>query len=293
MPIASAVESPVTRVLREGTVVGLGDSQQAEQAGAGAIELLVVCFLDTIVLTYIILRSRWAGWKLMAAVFIVFYGVMTFMSQIESAVFVTTFPEGVLPKLFLMGILIAAFFAVLAVLILGRSKSATASTDFNNRLHMPVREWAWKLVTIAIAYLILYFTFGYFIAWQNPELRAYYGGVDEGGFFTHMGAVIENSFWLFPFQILRAMLWVAIALPVIRMMKGSWQETAFALGLLFAVLMNAQLLLPNPYMPDVVRMTHLLETSTSNFIFGCLVGWLLARQTEATKTYITQSNDND
>jgi hypothetical protein len=270
------------------TVVGLSDSQATEQAGSGVIELLAVCFLDTIVLTYIILRSRWAGWKLIAAVFIVFYGVMTFMSQIESAVFVTTFPEGVLPKLFLMGILIAAPFAVLAVLILGRGKSATASTDFNNRLLMPANEWIWKLMAIAIAYLVLYFTFGYFIAWQNPDLRAYYGGVDEGSFFAHMGTVIENSFWLFPFQVLRAMLWVAIALPLIRMMKGPWQETAFALGLAFAVLMNAQLLLPNPYMPESVRMTHLLETATSNFIFGLLVGWLLARQSETTKTQMAK-----
>ena len=47
--------------------------------------LLTVCFLDTIVLAYIILRSRWAGWRLIATVFFVFYGVMTFMSQIESA----------------------------------------------------------------------------------------------------------------------------------------------------------------------------------------------------------------
>jgi hypothetical protein len=49
-----------------------------------------------------------------------------------------------------------------------------------------------------------------------------------------------------------------------------------AVGLLFAVLVNAQLLLPNPYMPDAVRMAHLIETASSTFIFGLLVGWLLA-----------------
>lgn len=60
-------------------------------------------------------------------------------------------------------------------------------------------------------------------------------------------------------------------------MKGRWQETALALGLLFAVLMNTQLLLPNPYMPETVRMTHLIETASSNFFFGLLVGWLLTQ----------------
>ena len=90
-----------------------------------------------------------------------------------------------------------------------------------------------------------------------------------------MRFVVGDTPWPIPFQILGALLWVAIALPVIRMMKGRRQETALALGLLFAVVMNSQLLLPNPYMPEVVRMAHLAETASSNFIFGCLVGWIL------------------
>jgi hypothetical protein len=46
----------------------------------------------------------------------------------------------------------------------------------------------------------------------------------------------------------------------------------------FAVVMNSQLLLPNPLMPHEVRMVHLVETATSNFLFGWLIvlvlrGW--------------------
>jgi hypothetical protein len=264
-----------------GGVIGQqGSSQTPEQAGAVAVVLVAVCFLNTIVLTHVVLRSRWAGWRLMATVFFVFYGVMTFMSQIESAVFITRLPSGMLPRLFLMGALIVVPFSVLAVLILGKRRADAVNAELNARLVMPTKEWAWKLAVIAIAYLILYFTFGYFIAWHNPVVRDYYGGSDAGSFFAHMSTVLANTSWLIPFQILRAMLWVAIALPVIRMMKGPWQETALALGLLFAVLMNAQLLLPNPYMPEAVRMTHLMETASSNFIFGFLIGWLLTRRHE-------------
>ncbi len=239
--------------------------------------LLAVCFLDTIVLAYIILRSRWAGWRLIATVFFVFYGVMTFISQIESAVF-HILPSGMLPRLFLMGVLIAAPFSPLAVIILGKRKADTATiNEPNSRLLMPKNEWAWKLAVIAIAYMILYSTFGYFIAWKNPAIQAYYGGIDEGSFFAHMKAVLTITPWLEPFQALRAMLWVLLALPVIRMMKGRWQETAFAVGLLFSVLMNSQLLLPTPLMPEAVRMTHLIETASSNFIFGYFIVWLLHR----------------
>ena len=257
-----------------GGVVGLqGNSQEPEQAGATVLVLLEVCLLQVAVMTQLILRSRWSGWRLVATVFVVFYGVMTFMPQIESAVFLNRLPPGTLPRLFLMGALVAAPFSVFAVLILGKRKGAV-DTEPDSRLVMPPSEWAWKLAVIAVVYLTLYFTFGYFIAWKNPAVPVYYGGTDPGSFFAQMGTVIRDTPWLIPFQILRAMFWVALALPVIRMLKGRWPETAIALGSLFAV-MTAPLLLPNPYMPEPVRMAHLVETGSSNFTFGVFVGWLL------------------
>jgi len=258
-----------------GAVGFAGNPQTSGQSGAGALALLAVCFLETVVMTRLILRSRWTGWRLIGAVFFVFYGVTTFMPQIESAVFLTRLPPGMLPRLFLMGALIAAPFSVLAVLILGKRKGEIVSDEGDSPLVMPASEWVGKVAVIAIVYVILYFTFGYFIAWRNPAVREYYGGIDPGSFVAQMGTVLRNTPWLIPFQILRAMCWVALALPVIRMLKGRWPETALSLGLLFAVVMNAQLLLPNPYMPEPVRMAHLAETASSNFIFGVFVGWLL------------------
>ena len=261
-----------------GGVVGLrGNSQSPEPGGAAALVLLAVCFLQAVVLTHIVIRSRWTGWRLAATVFLVFYGVMTFMPQIESAVFLNRLPPGTLSRLFLMGALVAAPFSLLAVLILGKWKAGAVDTEPNSRLVMAPSEWAWKLAVIALVYLILYFTFGYFIAWKNPAVPEYYGGTDPGSFFAQMRNVVRDTPSLIPFQILRALLWVALALPVIRMLKGRWQETAIALGSLFAV-MTAPLLLPNPYMPEPVRMAHLVETGSSNFIFGVFIGWLLMQR---------------
>jgi hypothetical protein len=202
---------------------------------------------------------------------------MTFISQIESAVF-HILPSGVLSRLFLMGMFISVPFSLLAVFLLGKGKEdTTTDSEPNSRLIMPLKEWALKLVVIAIAYTILYSTFGYFIAWKNPAVQAYYGGIDEGSFFAHMKVVFESASWLEPFQALRGVLWALLALPVIRMLKGSWQECAIVVGMLFAVLMNSQLLLPTPLMPEAVRMTHLIETASSNFIYGYLIVWLLHR----------------
>jgi hypothetical protein len=204
-------------------------------------------------------------------------------------VFLTRLPAGMLPRLFLMGALIAAPFSALAVLILGKRKASVPDAEENSRLVMPRSEWTWKLAVIAVAYVILYFTFGYFIAWKNPAVREYYGGSDPGGFLAQMGTVVRDTPWLIPFQILRALCWTLLALPVVRSLKGQWQETALSIGFLFAVLMSTPLLIPNPYMPEPVRMAHLVETASSNFIFGVFVGWLLTGPHVSEKAVMVRS----
>ena len=248
------------------------------QANATLAALLAVSFLNSAVLAYVILRSGWAGWKLILVIFFVLYGVVTVMPQIETAFFVTRLPPGMLPRLFLAGAIIAALFSPLAVLILGKRSPDRAGDQSGPRLQMPAGEWVGKLSLIVIAYVVIYFTFGYFIAWKSAAVRAYYGGSDPGSFFAQMSAVVRDTPWLLPLQALRAILWAAIAVPVIRMMRGRWWEAGLAVALLFAVVMNSQLLLPNPLMPREVRLVHLLETASSNFLFGWLIvlvlrGW--------------------
>jgi hypothetical protein len=247
------------------------------QAGSTLAALLAVSFLNTVVLAYLILRSRWTGWKLIFVIFFVFYGVVTVMTQIETAYFVRL-PPGMLPRLFLSGAIIAALFSPLAVLILGKRKPDRTEDESRPRLHMTAGEWAGKLFLIVIVYIIIYFTFGYFIVWQSAAVRAYYGGSDPGSFLAQLSTVVRDQPLLLLLQAVRAILWTAIAVPVIRMMKGQWWEAGLVVALLFAVVMSSQLLLPNPLMPPEVRMAHLLETASSNFLFGWLIvlvlrGW--------------------
>jgi len=263
-------------------IVGLANAQPANPDSSAALKLFLVCVLEAAMMANLILRSRWTGWRLVAAVFVVFYAVTTFMPQIESAVFLTHLPPGTVPRLFLMGVLIAAPFSLFAVAFLGKWKARPETLESTSRLDLPAGEWVRKLGVIAIAYVILYFTFGYFIAWRNPALREYYGGVDNG-FFPQMQSVLRDTPWLAPFQILRAICWAGIAGLVIKMLKGGWLEAAITIALLFSVLMNAQLLLPNPYMPATVRMSHFVETASSNFIFGMLIGWLLMKDNGESK----------
>ena len=68
-------------------------------------------------------------------------------------------------------------------------------------------------------------------------------------------------------------LWAAIAVPVIKMMKGEWWKPARCRTLVCRN--DCAVVFTNPLMPDEVRMAHLLETATSNFLFGWLVVLIL------------------
>jgi hypothetical protein len=273
-------------VLSPGTDLSSGGGARVQPAVAdpppvdtGAVlpALLVVSLLETVVLTTIILRSRWSGWKLVGAVFLAFYGLNTVVAQIESIVFLQRqLPPGMIHGLFLMGAIVAGLFSPVAVLTLGKMRRGSTSQTENPRLAMRAGEWAWKLAAIAAAYVILYFAFGYFVAWKNPAVRTYYGGSDPGSFFAQMAWIGATTPWMFPLQAGRAMLWTAFTLPVIRMHRGRAWEVGLTVALLFAV-WSSQLLLPNPYMPEAVARTHLVETALSNFIFGWVVGGLLSR----------------
>jgi hypothetical protein len=240
-----------------------------EDASAALVALLAGSLIQAAVWTYVILRSNWTGWKLIVTVLLIFFGVNTLMPQIETAYFVTRLPPGMLPRLFLAGIIMAAVFAPLAVLILGKTRAQANKNSRTLAGALPL-----KLILIVVAYLLIYFGFGYFIAWKSEAVRTYYGGNDPGNFLTHLANLIRTEPLLFVLQAVRALLWTAIAVPVIKMMRGEWWEAGLAVALLFAV-MTSQLLLPNPLMPAEVRMAHLLETSTSNFLFGWLVVLIL------------------
>lgn len=247
-------------------------------AGSG---LLIVSLACLSVITALVLTSRCSGWKLAISLAFAYYGAVTFLMQIETWYFLSalTVSPQLLPRLFLMGIPPAFVFIPPTVWILGKGR-ATVDDSPNLTLVMPARQWMWKLAAIALAYLILYWSAGYFIAWQNPELRSFYGQPGEAtGFFTSLANTLRDDPMLFPFQILRAMLWTLCALPVIRGSRVNGWWMALLAGLLFSVPQNIGHILPNPLIPIAsVRLSHMIETASSTFLFGVIVAWLLHRE---------------
>ena len=242
--------------------------------GAG---ILIISAISTLLIMAVITTSRYSGWRLMAVLAVSYYGVATFMTQIETWYFLAgvTVDEALLLPLFLMGLPVALFFIPLAVLILGKGRAAEPVSILPGQVL--IKEWVWRLAAIALIYLVIYWLAGYFIAWQNPELRAFYGSPGEAvPFFAHTLATLRDDPGLFPFQILRGLLFSGFALPVIFGSKLEKWGTAVLTGLFLSLPISVVQIIENPLIPQAgVRFSHMIETLISTFIFGVIAALLL------------------
>lgn len=247
--------------------------------------LLLMAALHTAVMGWLILRSRLTGRRLAITMTAVFFGVQSLLPQVESWIFqayprfAAHLPAGMVPRIVIAGLIHACLWIPLAVKILGRWRDDEAPAL--DRAPEPLAPWGWQLPFAAAAYVVVYFLFGYYVAWRSPAVVAYYGGTDPGAFWPQIRAVLRDTPWLPLVQAVRGLVWTVIGVAVLRSMRGTLTEKALAVGALFAVVMDAGLLLPNPYMPYDVRMVHLVETGSSNFLFGVLVAWLFGSTRDA------------
>lgn len=240
--------------------------------------LLIYVAAHVSVILLVILTSRWKGLKLSAGLSFAYYGAVTVLTQIETWYFLSslTVSDELLFQLFLMGMPVAFVFIPLAVWIVGDNRLiSNGRKKFMQSI--PAKQWVFKLAVVAVVYVMLYWLAGYFIAWQNPDLRAFYGSPGEiTPFFEHTANTIQYDPGLFPFQVLRGLLWTACVLPIIRGSGVNAWWTALIVGLFLSVPQNVGHILANPLIPDAsVRMSHMIETASSTFLFGVIIVWLL------------------
>lgn len=255
----------------------------ATQAEPGPVPpmtaLVIVCAATVMVIMGVIHSSRWHGWKLIVSMSVSFYLLLTLVTQLEAWYFllgITIGPE-LMVRLFLQGLLSAFLFVPVAILVMGRVVPSAGGNDSPVMVPMLRKEWLWKLGVIYLAYLLLYYLAGYFIAWQNPAVRAFYGSPGEAlPFFQQMKHIFTSDPWLTPYQFLRTLIWVAGAYPFIRGSRFPVWQTALIVGLALSMPQNIGHILPNSLFPlNSVRMSHLLETASSTFVFGLIMTWLL------------------
>jgi len=254
-----------------------GTPMSPEEARWAGIALLLVSTINALVLAYPILHTRWHGWKLIGAVFLIQFGVETFMTQIESLYFNRALQIAASEMIGIVsaGAIRALIFAPLAVWFLGKMKRSGKPEEEMPALR--VSAWIWRFAGLAVLYPILYFLFGYYVAWQWEETRLFYSGTrDILPLVTHFRGMFASDPYFIPFQIMRGAIWTALALLIVRIMRAKRWETALAVALIFAGLLSSGIgLFPNPYMPPMVRQSHFYELLSSMLLFGGVAGWFL------------------
>jgi len=240
---------------------------QAQQAASLLRPLLAYTFLVSLVTAWIIQSSRWRGLK-------------TFISQIESIAYLRAkMPPGLIKNLFVMGAVVAVLFVPLAVLIMRKIRGPEQP---HAERGLTMKSQAARFGILAIVYVVLYYLFGYYVAWQNPELRLYYSETTElKSLYQTMRSTVAGTPWMLAFQFGRGLLWTLFAYPVVRMLNTRRIETAGIIAALFGVWSFA-LLMPNPLMPASVAHSHFWETLWSDLLLGAIVGWALAADARPT-----------
>ena len=114
-------------------------------------------------------------------------------------------------------------------------------------------------------YVMLYISAGMIVI---PYVRDFYATQH----IPSMGQIVLLQFFI------RGPVFVLVCLLLLRMFRLSGLSGALAVGLSFTLLSGvATLIITNPFFPDSIRWFHFCEVTSSNFLFGCVVGWAWGR----------------
>ena len=203
-------------------------------------------------------RTDWRGWKMGIAVAAIPVVIHT-LDMLEGIVFLKNSPVD-WSRIFLYTLVSAALSVPVWMLLFGRRN------NLSERYH-PIQaqspsQRAWKFAVSDLAYLFLYLTAGTIIF---PYVKHFYATQ----YLPPMTALAALQL------LIRGPVFILLCLLLSRMLGLPRLSGALAVGTVFTLLSGvAPLLIPNPYLPDHVRWTHMCEVASSNFVFGAIVAWL-------------------
>ena len=211
------------------------------------------------------MRSEWKGWRLYLALFSIPVGIAA-INMLEGVIFLTN------AKIDWRGIFLLT--------VAGHAIAAALWTFIFNRKPEPAGDWTipartfpqklWRMALCSAAYVFLYLLAGMIVF---PYVREYYATQH----IPSMGQLVLLQFFI------RGPLFVLVCLALLRMLRLNGWSAALSVGLTFTILSGvATLILPNPFFPDAVRWAHFCEVTSSNFVFGCVVGLVWGKPATAT-----------
>ena len=243
------------------------------------VAFLFIGAVNALVLVWAGRRSTFRGLAMWMQLFVLSFGTQVFMTQIETAYFISAFPllhgNFALYQIVLHGFVTSVMFALLVTwLVGGFSKKPRPQRLFAVTNDDAVKAGSW----LAVIYVALYLLFGYYVAWQSQELRLFYGGPSElNSPFAQWGQTLMDRPEILVFQYWRGVLWILCLIPLFMGFSGRRVELVILSALALGLLPTAELAFANPLMPATVSAYHFVEVSISTGIFGALCAWFVPK----------------
>jgi hypothetical protein len=254
-----------------------------EDMGSVGLWVIVVSLITSLSWSCLFWSIRqFSGAAKVISIVLFLFATNFFLTQMETFFFSSSLSISTLQ---VISILIAGLVMVATTASLGMALLRKLMPDPGTVFRLEFDQWRQLVVPVSIlsviVYPLLYQVFGYYVAWQNENLRLYYSGSTElEPFFTQLPAYFTDG--LYFFQVLRGFLWVLISMPLLLMLKGNATGQYLFLALLSA-LPAIQLFIPNPYMPSDIALSHFFETSASNIVWGLSIVFALRRSRASGK----------
>ncbi len=154
-------------------------------------------------------------------------------------------------------------------------KNNTVSTNDNTLINYKLISQ--KILFIAVVYILIYNLFGYFVAWQFEATRIYYTGHSElKGFFTMLFQNLSDLKFILV-HFIRGILFGLSGYIFYTLLDCSKHKKLLILALIFGGF-GFQIILPNPIFPEMVRISHFIETTSSMMVFGLIIGLVFSYQ---------------
>jgi len=247
-----------------------GEPTVAYSLGASITGFLYALVLGTI-LTQMPLRRRWR----LLSVWIAIYVVQLFNPLIEGLFFTNQFED---PSLFIFGALFGAILALVYSMIAGflftpKSGANSFMTELRNYFgQRKATDWAWRVVTTALSWPLIYFIFGSIVA---PIVTPYYTDPTAG-----YGLVLPSLETVISVQVLRGFIYVGSLLPITVSLKIRMKHLLLSMiGLLYIGGGLAIFVIVETF-PLTLRIVHGLEMLADSILFGSVIAFLLGWRLE-------------
>ncbi len=217
-------------------------------------------FLSVLALGYYVYHSSLKRFRLVLVVFTIYFFIGFLNLSIEAFIFNVTDRSKTIEEIikgFFVSLLFAPIFVYLLTQWLGQRNTI-------KRKSRSVLSWVWRMGVGVFLYVLFYLIAGMVLQSSYPELMEFYDNK------------LPSIRLMIGTQFPRGLLFVIIAITILRTSTLSNFRNALLIGFLFSILgAIAPLVPPSELMPVNIRFVHGIEVGISNFLYGVVLGYLL------------------